>query len=122
MFAGVIDVVDGLYEYYMVAPTAGFTVSNNTDGYGNMWVDIRAEVDVPGILQYLCSINTECGGINANGWYKPLQSSWVSYNQSVLYTKNYAPCSNEVCMAPVSTTAECNLRSVDVRDRAVMWG
>ena len=62
-----ITVIDSMFQQYVSDPTMQFTPVANSDGQGNMWGVLRANIALPGLLQYLCSINTECGGIIANG-------------------------------------------------------
>lgn len=66
-FVDPIAAITAVWQHYLVAPTAKFTVVPNSDSYGGMW-GLNIGLYLPGTLMYACSVNTECGGVNGNGW------------------------------------------------------
>lgn len=46
-----------------------YSVFPNSDGQGGLWGNMRMQIRDPAVQEWLCTINSACGGFVADGWY-----------------------------------------------------
>ena len=71
--ADTVDVVDAVFQKYAGSLdssvlTRHYHTVANADGNGGLY-DLRMYINDPATQEYLCSLNADCGGFVADGWW-----------------------------------------------------